>query len=59
LRSNQATGGYLDAIASAGELDIVGTVGNSTGGGIHAQWLLAGVDGVTWSALGSLNGGRD
>ncbi|MCC6453315.1 MAG: hypothetical protein IT328_00080 [Caldilineaceae bacterium] len=29
-----------------------------TGGGIHAKWLPAQVDGVTWSAVGSLNGGE-
>jgi cardiolipin synthase A/B len=58
LRSNQATVEYLAAIASAEGLDIAGAVGNPTGGGIHAKWLLARVDGVTWSAVGSLNGGE-
>jgi phosphatidylserine/phosphatidylglycerophosphate/cardiolipin synthase-like enzyme len=58
LRSNQATVEYLAAIAAAEGLDIVGATGNPTGGGIHAKWLLARVDGVTWSAVGSLNGGE-
>jgi cardiolipin synthase A/B len=58
LRSNQATVEYLATIAAAEGVDIVGTVGNPTGGGIHAKWLLARVDGVTWSAVGSLNGGE-
>jgi hypothetical protein len=46
-RSNQATVEYLATIAAAEELDIAGVVGNPTGGGIHAKWLLARVDGVT------------
>ena len=58
LRSNQATVEYLEAVATAKGLDIVGAVGNPTGGGIHAQWLLAQVGGVKWSAVGSLNGGE-
>jgi cardiolipin synthase len=58
LRSNQATVEYLAAIAAAEGIDIAGAVGNPTGGGIHAKWLLARVDGVTWSAVGSLNGGE-
>ncbi len=58
LRSNQATVEYLEAVAAAEGLDIVGAVGNPTGGGIHAKWLLARVNGVTWSAVGSLNGGE-
>ena len=33
-------------------------MGNPIGDGIHAKWLLARVDGVTWAALGSLNGGE-
>jgi phosphatidylserine/phosphatidylglycerophosphate/cardiolipin synthase-like enzyme len=57
-RSNQATVEYLAIVAAAEGLDIVGAVGNPTGGGIHAKWLLARVDGVTWSAVGSLNGGE-
>lgn len=57
-RSNQATVEYLAAIAAAEGIDIVGGVGNPTGGGIHAKWLLARVGGVTWSAVGSLNGGE-
>jgi hypothetical protein len=58
LRSNQATVEYLATIAAAEGLDIVGAVGNPTGGGIHAKWLLARVDEMTWSAVGSLNGGE-
>jgi phosphatidylserine/phosphatidylglycerophosphate/cardiolipin synthase-like enzyme len=58
LRSNQAAVEYLAAVAAAEGIDIVGAVGNPTGGGIHAKWLLARVDGVTWSAVGSLNGGE-
>ena len=58
LRSNQATVEYLETVATAEGLDIIGAVGNPTGGGIHAKWLLARVDGVTWTALGSLNGGE-
>ncbi|MCC6454490.1 MAG: lamin tail domain-containing protein [Caldilineaceae bacterium] len=57
-RSNQATVEYLATIAAAEGIDIIGAVGNPTGGGIHAKWLLARVDGVTWSAVGSLNGGE-
>jgi phosphatidylserine/phosphatidylglycerophosphate/cardiolipin synthase-like enzyme len=57
-RSNQATVEYLATIAATEGVDIVGVVGNPTGGGIHAKWLLARVDGVTWSAVGSLNGGE-
>jgi cardiolipin synthase A/B len=57
-RSNQATVEYLAAIAGAEGIDIVGAVGNPTGGGIHTKWLLARVDGVTWPAVGSLNGGE-
>ncbi len=57
-RSNQATVEYLEAVATVEGLDIVGATGNPTGGGIHAKWLLARVDGVTWSAVGSLNGGE-
>ena len=58
LRSNQATVEYLETVATAEGLDLVGAVGNPTGGGIHAKWLLARVDGATWSAIGSLNGGE-
>ena len=58
LRSNHATVEYLTAIAAAEGLDIVGAVGNPTGGGIHAKWFLAQIDGVKWSAVGSLNGGE-
>lgn len=58
LRSNQATVEYLATLAEAEGLDIAGATGNPTGGGIHAKWLLARVDGVTWSAVGSLNGGE-
>jgi hypothetical protein len=58
LRSNQATVEYLETVANAEGLDIAGAVGNPTGGGIHAKWLLAQVDGVKWSAVGSLNGGE-
>ncbi len=47
LRSNQAMVGYLAAVATTEGLDIVSAVGNLTGGGIHAKWLLARVDGVT------------
>ena len=57
LHSDQATVEYLAAIAAAKGRDIVGAVGNPTGG-IHAKWLLACVDGVTWAAVGSLNGGE-
>ncbi len=58
LRSNQATVEYLEAVAAAEGLDLVGATANPTGGGIHAKWLLARVNGVTWSAVGSLNGGE-
>jgi cardiolipin synthase A/B len=33
-------------------------IGNPTGGGIHMKLILAQIDGVTWSGLGSLNGGE-
>jgi phosphatidylserine/phosphatidylglycerophosphate/cardiolipin synthase-like enzyme len=58
LRSNQATVDYLAAIADAEGIDIAGATGNPTGGGIHAKTLLLRVEGVTWSAVGSLNGGE-
>ena len=41
LRSNQATVDYLETVANAEGLDLVGEVGNPTRGGIHAKWLLA------------------
>jgi cardiolipin synthase len=58
LRSNQATVEYLAMIAAAEGVDIAGAVGNPTGGGIHAKWIMAQIDGVKWSAVGSLNGGE-
>lgn len=58
LRSNRATVEYLAALAAAEGLDLMAATGNPTGGGIHAKWLLARVDGVTWSAIDSLNGGE-
>jgi hypothetical protein len=51
LRSNQATVEYLAAIAATEVLDIVGVVGNPTGGGINTKWLLARVDRVMWGVL--------
>ena len=57
-RSNRATVEYLATVAATEGIDIMGAVGNPTGGGIHAKWLLARVGGVTWSAVGSLNGGE-
>jgi hypothetical protein len=58
LRSNQATVEYPEAVVTAEGIDIVGAVGNPTASGIHAKWLLACVDGVTWSAVDNLNGGE-
>ncbi len=58
LRSNQATVEYLATVAAAEGIDIVGAVGNPTGGGLHAKWLLAQINRVKWSAEGSLNGGE-
>ncbi len=58
LRSNHATAQYLATVATAEGLDLVGAVGNPTGGGIHAKWLLARINGVTWSTVGNLNGGE-
>lgn len=57
-RSNAATAAYLNALAAAEGLDLQARVGNPTGGGLHAKWLLAEIDGITWSAVGSLNGGE-
>jgi hypothetical protein len=57
-RSNQSTVEYLATVATAEGLDLAGAVGNPTSGGIHAKWLLARIDDVTWSAVGSLNGGE-
>jgi phosphatidylserine/phosphatidylglycerophosphate/cardiolipin synthase-like enzyme len=58
LRSNQATVEYLATIAAAEGIDIMGAVGNPTGGGIHMKLVLVQVGGETWTALGSLNGGE-
>jgi hypothetical protein len=58
LRSNQATGDCIAAVATAMGPDIDREVGNPTGDGIHTKWLLAPVDGVTWAAVSSLNGGE-
>ena len=58
LRGNQYTVEYLETIADAEGLDLVGTTGNPTEGGIHAKWLLARMDGVKWSVVGSWNGGE-
>lgn len=57
-RSNRATTDYVRAIAAAEGLDLDARLGNPTGGGIHAKLLLVRVDGETWSAVGSLNGGE-
>jgi phosphatidylserine/phosphatidylglycerophosphate/cardiolipin synthase-like enzyme len=58
LRSNQATVEYLRNLASAEGLDLEARLGNPTGGGLHAKLVLVRVDGETWSAVGSLNGGE-
>src|SRR5690606_742600 len=58
LRSNQATVDYLNALAASEGLDLDARLGNPTGGGIHAKIALVQVDGETWSAVGSLNGGE-
>jgi cardiolipin synthase A/B len=58
LRSDRATAGYLHMLAQAEGLDLEVRLGNPTGGGIYAKWLLARMDGVTWPAVGSLNGGE-
>jgi hypothetical protein len=58
LRSNQATPEYLAEIADAEHIDIEAAVGNPTGGGTHAKWVLLRIGGVKWSALDSLNGGE-
>jgi phosphatidylserine/phosphatidylglycerophosphate/cardiolipin synthase-like enzyme len=58
LRSNRATVDYVRSIAAAEGLDLDARVGNPTGGGVHAKLVLAQVDGETWSAVGSLNGGE-
>lgn len=58
LRSNRATVDYVRAIAAAEGLDLDARLGNPTGGGIHAKIMLVQVDGETWTALGSLNGGE-
>lgn len=57
LRSNQATVDYLNALAAGEGLDLDARLGNPTGG-IHMKLVLVQVDGETWSALGSLNGGE-
>ncbi|RIK54098.1 MAG: hypothetical protein DCC57_07250 [Chloroflexi bacterium] len=58
FRSNQATVDYLNALAAAEGLDLEARLGDPTGGGIHAKYALVQVDGETWSAVGSLNGGE-
>lgn len=58
LRSNQATVAYVQAIASAEQLDLEARTGNPTLGGIHAKVLLIRVGNEHWSAVGSLNGGE-
>jgi hypothetical protein len=57
LRSNRATVEYVNTIAAAGGLDMQARTGNSTGG-IHMKLVLVQVNGETWSAMGSLNGGE-
>jgi cardiolipin synthase A/B len=57
-RSNRATVDYVRAIAAAEGLDLEARLGNPTGRGIHAKLVLVRVDGETWSAVGSLNGGK-
>jgi len=58
LRSNRATAGCLAGVAAAEHIDIATVVGNLTGGGIHANWVLLRVGRVKWSAVGTLNGGE-
>ncbi len=57
-RSNQAMIDYLAAVAAAEGIDIVGAVGTPTGGAVHMTRVLVKVDGATWTALDSLNGGE-
>ncbi len=57
-RGNRATAGYVRAIAVAEGLDLDARLANPTGGGLHAKLVLARVQGETWSAVGSLNGGE-
>ncbi len=58
LRSNQATVDYARATIATGGPDLKARLGNPTGGGIHMKLVLVQVDGETWTALGSLNGGE-
>lgn len=58
LRSNRATVEYVQTVAAAEGLDMQARLGNPTAGGIHAKLVLLRVDGVSWSAVGSLNGGE-
>ncbi len=58
LRSNRATVDYVRTVAEAEGLDMDARLGNPTGGGIHAKLMLLTLDGVAWSAVGSLNGGE-
>lgn len=57
-RGNRATAGYVRAIAVAEGLDLDARLANPSGGGLHAKLVLARVQGETWSAVGSLNGGE-
>ena len=48
----------MRAVAAAEGLDLDARLANPTLGGIHAKLVLAQIDGETWSAVGSLNGGE-
>ena len=57
-RDNRVTVEYLNSLAASEGLDLDARLGNPTGGGIHAKLVLVRVQGETWSAVGSLNGGE-
>lgn len=58
LRSNRATVDYVRSVAAAEGLDLAARLGNPTAGGIHAKIVLVRLNGATWTAVGSLNGGE-
>lgn len=58
-RSNTATAGYVNQIATASGLDMLARLGNPTGTGIHNKMVLASIAGVGYAHIGSINGSEN
>ncbi len=58
-RSNTATCAYVNAIASAENLDLACRLGNPAGTGIHNKLVLVTSGGEAWAHTGSLNGSEN